>query len=428
MIKYLLLVLVALLFSIKVLAQENAQAVLKEGIRFNIADKPNYFVKIGAGVQIWARYMELNKGSSDFNGKPVETATDLSLRRTLFSAYAHLDKITMFSMFCMGSQPHTIASSPFANSATQFYFYDAWTSYAFHPKHLSIGMGLNMYNGISRFASASSMRTLGADVPIITAPNLITTEQQARQLGFFATGKFGKFDYRISVSKPFVCNMLPTTPLTNTAYEYPNDNWSVKGYFQMQLLDKETHAMPFYSGTYLGEKRVFNIGIGADFHPNSTIVYYDDGSSYTHHKLHIGADVYLDLPLKKNSAINYYAAAYYFDYGPNYLLTYAALDIYGNSISEPQQGTGMAFITQIGYVLPIAFKNQNKIQAYSTFIYRDYEALSIPNYHIDAGINYYIAGHHAKCTMEWQYRPVWEASSQNYYFKNMVIFKAQVFI
>jgi hypothetical protein len=54
--------------------------------------------------------------------------------------------------------------------------------------------------------------------------------------------------------------------------------------------------------------------------------------------------------------------------------------------------------------------------------------LKKPNFHIDAGVNYYLAGHHAKCTIEWQYRPVWEYATNNYYFKNLGILKVQVFI
>jgi hypothetical protein len=426
--KFLFLPILFVSISVISFSQKTAEEILSKGIKLNIAENPDYFVKLGTGLQVWGRYMQLNKNSVDFNGNNIESASDLALRRAFISTYAHLDRITMFAMFCMTSQAINVSVSPFAKTAPSFYFYDAWTSYAIHNEHLSIGMGLNMYNGLSRFSSASSSRTLTTDVPIISAPNLLTTEQQARQLSIFATGKFGKFDYRIALAKPFLCDMVPESPQPNVAYEYENHNFSYKGYFQMQLFDKESHHMPFTTASYLGSKRILNFGMGIDYHPESTIVFYENNTSELHHKLHIGADVYIDLPIGDKSSLTWYTGLFYFDYGQNYLLTYGTMDIFGNSITEPQQGTGIALHSQIGYVLPIQHKHGNKSQVYASAVYRDFEAIEKPNVHIDAGINYYFAGHHAKVSLELQYRPVWNRILDEYYTRNLAVFKTQVFI
>ncbi len=426
--KFLLLPILFMSISVISFSQKTAQEILSKGIKLNIADNPDYFVKLGTGIQVWGRYMQLNKNSIDTHGKSIESASDIALRRAYISSYAHLDRITMFAMFCMTSQPVNVSVSPFAKTAPSFYFYDAWTSYSIHNEHLSIGMGLNMYNGLSRFSSASSASTLTADVPIISVPNLLTTEQQARQLSVFATGKFGKFDYRIAIAKPFLCDMVPEIPQSNVSYEYENHNLSYKGYFQMQLFDKESHQMPFFTASYLGSKRILNVGVGADYHPESTIVFDENHDSSLHHKLHVGADVYLDIPIGKTSSITWYAGLFYFDYGPNYLLSYGTMDLFGNSLSEPQQGTGIALHSQIGYVLPIRQNNGHTTQVYASAVYRDFEAIENSNVHIDAGINYYFAGHNAKVTIEGQFRPVLDNLMNDYYYRSIIIFKTQVFI
>jgi hypothetical protein len=39
-----------------------------------------------------------------------------------------------------------------------------------------------------------------------------------------------------------------------------NTKWSKAGYFEYQFLDQEANVLPYKVGSYLGTKKVFNIG------------------------------------------------------------------------------------------------------------------------------------------------------------------------
>lgn len=377
---------------------------IQKGIKIPLAKNKKYFIKLGVHGQIWARAMQLNPNVNDFNDKTINYDADVLLKRGCFSYFVSLDKFTFFSMVAITAQTHTTSINRSAPSHPQFYFYDAWGSYNIANNKLIVGAGLNMYNGISRYSSASSMQTLGAEVPLIAAPNLTTTEQAARQLSLFATGNINSFSYRIAIAKPFISNTIPDSVVMNTAYHIENHSLSYKGYFEYQFFDKESSRIPFKTATYIGSKKVLNIGVGFDYHPNATISYETIDKYMNHDKLHLAADVFIDYPFSNSSAITFYAAQFWFDYGPNFIQNFGINDIYRNGISEYQYGTGKSTFLQMAYLLP-SENLTNRIQPFYEFTLRDFNAVSQSLYHHNIGINYFVIGHKLKFTLQYENRP-----------------------
>ena len=396
--------------------------VVNKGITFNLTKDKKYFVKLGVHGQIWSRFMQLNPGTVDYNGTSVKTDADILLRRTCMSYYVHLDNFTFFSMIALTAQPHTSSLNGSAPFHPQLFFYDAWGSYDFANGKFIAGGGLNMYNGISRASSASSMRSLGADVPLIAAPNLTSTEQAARQLSIFATGNINSFAYRIAVAKPFVCNTIPDNIIPNTIYNLPNHNYSFKGYFEYQIFDKESNKMPFKPATYIGEKKILNIGAGFDFQPDATVMYSETDIETKYNKLHFAVDAFVDYPFANKSAVTFYASQFWFNYGPNYTQSFGIVDIYKNGTSEYQFGTGNSTFLQIAYLLP-AKQKSNRLQPYYEFTLRNFDGANKKLYHHNVGINYFVIGHKLKFSLQYENRPYVNGNSIER--KSLIIGKMQ---
>src|SRR5690606_3323559 len=152
----------------------------------------------------------------------------------------------------------------------QMFFHDAWNEYAvIMPGEagnfsLSLGAGLHYYMGLSRMTMASTLNFLTVDSPIFSWPLIDNSDQFGRQLGFFAKGKYGKLEYRLSLNKPFATDLTPAnvTDLSNavTVDNNGNPKFSKAGYFEYQFLGEEANILPYKVGSYLGTKKVFNVG------------------------------------------------------------------------------------------------------------------------------------------------------------------------
>ncbi len=415
-----------ILFQIKISAQTINDTVyhsVSKGIILPIGENKSYFVKVGVSTQIWMRFMQLNPYIENIDNEIIKYDADVLIRRMFFPVYVKLGNFTFFTLPAFSSQPATASINVTSPKQTVLYFYDIWTSYKFFQGKLIIGTGLNMYNGISRYSSASSARTLGADVPLIAAPNLTSTEQAARQLSLFFTGNLKSFAYRMAVAKPFISNNIPPLPEIGKIYNYHNTLFSYKGYFEYQFFDKENNSMPFKSATYIGKKKILNIGAGFDYHPQASLMFNADSSTTKYDKLHLAVDVFLEIPFNDNSAFTFYAAQFSCNYGPNYTQSFGVQDLYGKSISELQYGTGYATFIQTAYLFP-AKHLTNRLQFYYELTLRNFEGAVKEVYHHNIGFNYFIVGHKIKCTLQYENRPVIE--DNNTMRKSLVIGKIQV--
>lgn len=415
-----------IIFQIQISAQAINDSVyqsIHKGIIVPIGTDKNYFLKAGVSTQIWMRFMQLNPGIRNIDNETIKYEADVLIRRMFFPIYLKLGNFTFFSLPAFSSQPATASINAASPKQIVLYFYDIWTSYKFFQGKLIIGSGLNMYNGVSRYSSASSARTLGADVPLIAAPNLTSTEQAARQLSLFITGNLNSFSYRLALAKPFINNNIPQIPELNKIYNCHKAHFSYKGYFEYQFFDKESNAMPFKPASYIGSKKLLNFGIGFDYHPQASIRFNTDSSITKFDKLHLAVDIFLEIPLNNRSAFNFYAAEFSCNYGPEYTQSFGVQDLYGKSISELQFGTGYATFIQTAYLFPSTHL-ANRLQFYYELTFRNFEGALKKVYHHNIGLNYFIVGHKIKCTLQYENRPVFE--TMELIRKSLLIGKIQI--
>ena len=371
--------------------------------------------------QFWARYIENNPGTLDINGEANKNDVDFGLRRSRFLAYAQISpRFLILTHFGINNQTFINGgddgSGNFVSSGNKkpgLFIHDAWTEYAVVPGALHIGAGLHYWNGISRMSSASTLNFMSLDAPIFNWPAIEFTDQFARQFGIYAKGYLGKLDYRVAINKPFAYpNPTTYAPVENRAINRPTDTWATQGYFSFNFLDKESNLLPFYVGTYIGAKRVFNIGAGFHYQPDATGSLNSSGNEKKHDIRLFGADVFYDAPIGNGNAISFYSSYYNYDFGPNYIRNVGIMNIgFGGNTSngagnlQPTIGTGSILYSQLGYAFP-KFNDGQQLMPYVSHTYKNFERLKDKSNQFALGLNYFINGHNAKLTLEYATRPV----------------------
>lgn len=225
------------------------------------------------------------------------------------------------------------------------FLHDVTAEYAIIPKKFTFGAGPHGVNGTVRYSSSSVGTILGLDLPFIEESTNDLSDQFVLKLGVYAKGHLGGLDYRLSASNPFpiqtALNAVPTLPegVANQAfYSTQAPSIQYQGYFMWQFWEKESNQSPYIVGTYLGKKKVFNIGSG--FASQANAVEFREsaqGNKTFAPSKQFGVDVFLDFPLdkEKGTAITAYAAYINYDFGPNYLRNGGAMNP-ANGVSAGQ--------------------------------------------------------------------------------------------
>jgi len=381
-----------------------------------------------------------NPGTRDVNGQLIDGtngsnqwSTDIALRRSRFLAYAQVSpRVLILTHWGINNQsfingatapngpnPTTTASNQ--GKKPQLFLHDAWTEYRVISQKLYIGAGLHYWNGVSRLSSHSTLNFMTLDAPIFNWHNIEATDQFARQFGIYAKGQLGKLDYRVALNKPFVSGTAPALVAKNgVAVNSFTENYATSGYFNWMFWDKESNVLPFYVGSYLGAKKVLNIGAGW-YHQKGGSLYKTTTDSIFQGHTALGADVFLDMPInkQKGTAVSVLATMYSLNYGQNYLRNIGILNEHttvpptatsfaGGGNTQPTIGTGIIGYIQAGYVLP-KLKNGTSFMPYATATYKDFERLKDPSFQWGLGMNYFVTGHNAKITLEYQTRPLYKA-------------------
>src|SRR5690554_148707 len=390
----------ALILSMSVFAQK--QEIKLQGITIQPTEDIN--MSFHVGTQIWTRYTQLNPGTTGVNGNDINNLFDIALRRTRFSLLNNLynEKIVVYTQFGMNGQTITSTSSP------QLYVHDIWTQFRLWKDYLYLGVGLHGWAGISRLGSASYSQNLMLDHPGFSLPNLGKTDQAGRQIGIFIRGNAFKFNYRLSIDKPFVRDEMGNIGINESTY-YPNTNTAFKSYVFYSFLDEEHTKSSYLSMCNLGKKKVFNIGAGFDYHPQSFASLNEMSDTVLHNKLLLGADMFFDYPFKDESSLTIYLAGYLYDFGPNYVRTYGVMNPLKTGSLEQgggnyyyNVGTGTIIYSSLGYIFPEKLQVlPGKLQVVLACHYKNFEALSTPSTQLDAGINYYISNHNAKINLQY---------------------------
>jgi len=408
--------------------------------RKNLNASGSHYLKATLVTQAWARYSEFNPGST-IDGTAKSSYTDFGIRRWRIQAFGQVtDRIFFYMQF---GQNNLSILTPRHTGA---FLHDAIAEYKVMPQ-LQLGMGLTGWTGMSRFTSPAVGSILGMEPPLYQQATNGINDQFVRKLSAYAKGQISRFDYRIALSSPFVTsNSTVKVPAisTNSSFSLEPPQLQTSGYLMWQFLDKENNAVPYMTGTYLGKKKVLNIGAGW-VHQSDAVWHLSDDLNDTVRTqlLLLGADVFADLPVnKKGAAITAYVAYNHFDFGKNYIRmnggmnpsngvgTVASLN--GPGVNFPMIGTGNILFTQVGYKFRDKLLADNgTLQPYVIMQYSRFQLLDEAAIMVEGGMNWLIHGTHTgKITLGFQNRPVFETNAvgENVQAsrKNMVVLQYQI--
>lgn len=446
------------------------------GMKVNISPDGSKYIRFIGWTQFWAQYNE-NNANTLRDGQAKYDQLAFGIRRTRLIMLAQLNP-RFLMLFDLGMENQTAVSGGVPNDPggpgkkTSFYVHSAVGEYRI-SKYLNVGAGLNYQNGISRMTSASTLNMLAYDVPVVNFPTVDQTDQFGFFLGAYAKGRIGGFDYRLAVDDAFQTNQTVATAVpsglrTNVAAYNPRSaNKIYQGYVDYEFLEKEANILPYQTGTYLGTKRVLNIGGGFHYNPGGT---YSRGAAYpttapadpfstttTHDIKLFGADVFYDSPLDtaKRTAVTFYGVYYNYNFGPNYVRNVGILNpgtgvstgqasLAGNAL--PLIGTGQSYYAQLGFLMgKNTLGSKVRLQPYVAYLHSSLNGLidtdgnirGVNNY--DAGLNFYIDGHNAKITLNYRNRPDFSdqtflpanagaATVNNVYRRSEITLQTQVYL
>ncbi len=401
------LILVLLFLSINAFSQGSTE--YGSGLKVNLKEDGSKYMRFIAWNQIWFRSAQMNPGTI-INGEEASSSTDIANRRLRILMYAQISPRYMIlthiginnQTFTNGGATGTTGTGGYGQGKKpQLFFHDAWNEYAIvlpeKDKKFSftLGAGLHYYMGLSRMTMSSTLNYLAIDAPIFNWPLIENSDQFARQGGLFAKGKYGKFEYRLSYNKPFATNLVPadasTSDLAVAVDNSGNTKWSKAGYVEYQFLDIESNVLPYKVGSYLGTKKVFNIGAGFYNAPDATRTSVA-GTVGKHDITLLSADVFVDMPIGKpenKMALTAYSVFYDYDFGPNYLRNVGIMNVgvanldfagaralAGAGNAQATIGSGNIWYTQAGVLLPTSQeKPKIRIQPFGAYTYKNFDAL-----------------------------------------------------
>lgn len=432
------------------------------GLKFNLNEEGNKYLRFILWNQIWVSSTDLNPGTM-IGDEPQSTYEDIGLRRLRLLAYAQISPRYMIlthigvnnQTFINGGASGSSGTGGYgAGKKAGLFFHDAWNEYAVllpsekQDFSLSVGAGLHYYMGLSRMTMSSTLNYLTIDAPIFNWPLIEASDQFARQIGLFAKGKYKKFEYRLSLNKPFSTNLTPTDVSDAASAKAVDNNnpsqWSKAGYFEYQIFDKESNFLPYKVGTYLGTKKMLNVGAGFYTAPKATETSVN-GELESHPINLLAADLFVDMPIgpkDKKMAVTGYSVFYNYDFGPNYIRNIGIMNqgvtdpnftgdyaLAGPGNSQPTIGTGTIWYTQAGFLLPSKQeKPKVRFQPFAAYTYKNFEALDQASNQFDFGSNIFLDGHHAKFTAQYSNRPIYTSPDTIDSYKGQFTVQFQIYL
>ena len=415
-------------------------------LRIALNEDGSHYVQFTGLLQAWVRYNENNPGST-INGQAAnaENTFDVGLRRLRFQAFAQLtDRAFFYTQVGQNSFGFT------SERKFGLFLMDATGDYECIKKHLSIGAGLGSWVGPLRYSSLAVASIMGMDGMIYQQTTNDLNDQFVRRMMIYAKGKIGKLDYRISIAKPFLVNTAANKSGTGQAgigelgnmqnnvatFSTRNPNPQLNTYMAYQFLDQEANKNPYMAGTYHGTKKIFNIGGGLQYQKDA--MWYKEANAsapggadtITHQYVTLGIDVMYDAPLNKetNTAISFYAAYLYSDYGRNYVRNLGVMNAAdggqaysgrpgtytsGGGSAFAMNGTGSTFSAQLGYKMKDNLLGEHgtlmpyAMTQVSGFQFFNYKPMTVFN----VGVNWLMKGHNSKISVDYQNRPFLEQAT-----------------
>jgi hypothetical protein len=392
-------------------------------LKFNLNESGSHFFQATFLNQTWLRYNQSNPGTT-VQGEPADNTFDIGLRRTRIQLFGQITDRT-FIYFQFGQNNFNLNAQNAGNRKVAAFFHDAVGEYRLsRGNELKLGAGLTVANGLSRFTNPSVGTLLALDAPVFAQATVDQTDQFNRKLSVYARGQIGKFDYRAVISDPFPYSTSGSTPVltSNATFAGTGHHKQYQGYLMYQFWDKEAHTTPYMTGTYLGKKKVLNLGGGIISQQKALWSQGAGGDTRFHHMLLWSVEGFLDTPLPgdRGEALTAYLGYYNYDFGPNYVRTLAQMNpadgrsldpnlstVSGGGNGVPMIGTGQILYSQLGYLLrqDLLGEGHGALQPYVTYYRGKFDLLQDPSQVYDLGINYLISGHKSKVSLDYQNRP-----------------------
>lgn len=386
------LIAALLLLSLKVFSQGSPD--YGAGMKFNLNDDGSKYLRVISWAQIWGQYN--SDRPLDANGNE-QADLDFSVRRARVLMYAQINKdFLILTHFGLNSLNADSMSPTGKGEGSQLFLHDVWAQYSLGKDH-ALGGGLHYWNGISRLNNQSTLNIMTLDNQRQAWATLGLSDQFARHIGMYAKGAFGKFQYRVAINSASTSNLQATAvPVSGGAATYTGTRLlgskeagkTYSGYFEYGFLDAESNFLPYKVGTYLGTKKVFNVGAGFFSHPNGAVIANGSGVLSGEDVSVFGLDAFYDVPVgTQGAALTAYALYQNSDYGKNYRL--------GTTYE-----TGSMIHGHLGYVIP--GKSKTRFQPYISYDDRKIDALNDNATQLGIGANAFFSGHHSKLTLEYQ--------------------------
>jgi len=386
--KFLLLLIISSLSIYNATAQGSPD--YNGGMKVKLNDDGSKYFRIITWVQGQANY--------NFDTPENVNNTSLKIKRARLLMYSQItDRFLILTHIGLNNLSANNMDPLGKGSASQIFLHDAWVQYKIADNH-TLGTGLHYFNGISRLNNQSTLNMLTLDNNRQSWSTIGLSDQFARHLGVFAKGNFGKLQYRLAINDA-ITNGLDNRvdSLTNQAIYggkrllgSKKAGFNYAGYFEYNIFDQESNFLPFKVGTYLGSKKILNIGGGFFYHPSGSVIYDDvNENGFVGQDVKIFAiDTYYEAPLLgNNDAITAYATFQNNDYGTNYL--YSAY------------GTGNMVYSHVGYLFG-GDVTKPRFQPYVSFAHNTYDAVDDNKNVLGIGANIYLSGHNSKITVEFK--------------------------
>lgn len=397
-------------------------------------DGSNY-LKFSLLSQVWIRNQEYNPGTIIFDS-PKSGGTDIGIRRFRITMYGQIaDRVFIYGQ--IGENNFNAIS----DRKQGFFVHDALGEYAIDINKISIGAGLSGWAGLSRFSSSAVGSLMGIDGPLFLESTNDVTDQFVRKLSVYAKGKLGKFDYRIALAQPMAVQKGSgnVTIGNNSSFSTRPPEVQYNGYFQYQFKDQESNQTPYATGSYLGNKKVLNLGVG--------IIYQQDAmwhrnvlnDTITSNMLHLAADIFYDAPIgSKGQAISFYGNFTHYDFGANYIRNLSPMNpangsantaiLNGGGNGFPAFGTGNVLYAQLGYKFKENLIGKTTLMPYGAIQHAHYERLNDDMNFYDVGINWLLNGQTSKFSLSYQNRPIYNVGGDLIDHKGAFIAQYQVLL
>lgn len=370
--------------------------VYGSGLTIKLNESGTKYVRFILWNQLWLSNSSSSPGLS------------FSIRRSRILALTQFTPrflvLTHFGLNSLGAAGIQGNPNTGTSNGSDMFLHDAWGEFAVKPTKFHIGAGLHYFNGFNRLSNASTLNFMTldnagagtADARLFPWADITTNNQFARNLGIYAKGTIGKLSYRASANN--ARKNVGTLSSTMPSYQVAGGgkDWLYTAYVNVNLLEGESDKLPFFVGTYLGKKKVLSIGAGFTDQPKALQTGTADNTGKITYSgtaqgvSRISADVFYDAPVgKKGAAVNLYGMVMNSKYGTN--------DAFNSGGLVP--GSGTITYLQAGYLLPGS--GDHRLMPYVTYSNQNIKSTPNNSYELGIGANWFISGHNAKITAEY---------------------------